>query len=88
MPVTWTPVDKSVQNALDEAARGRLRDAILAEEGDEEHLQGVLRMLGKKTSESVRSPYSARHRPIKRQRLKASSDAELAAKAGTMKAPP
>jgi hypothetical protein len=39
---------KSVQNAVDEAARGRLRDAILAEEGDEEHLQGVLRMLGEK----------------------------------------
>jgi hypothetical protein len=31
---------------VDEAARGRLRHAILAEDGDEEQLDGVLRMLG------------------------------------------
>jgi hypothetical protein len=31
---------------FDEAARGRLRAAILAEDGDEKQLDGVLRMLG------------------------------------------
>jgi hypothetical protein len=31
---------------VDESARGRLRHAILAEDGDEEQLDGVLRMLG------------------------------------------
>jgi hypothetical protein len=41
-------VDKPVQNPVDEAARRRLRDAILAEDGGEEHLAGVLRMLGEK----------------------------------------
>jgi hypothetical protein len=39
-------VDKLIENPLDEAARGRLRHAILAEDGDEEQLDGVLRMLG------------------------------------------
>jgi hypothetical protein len=43
-----TPVDKPVQNPVDKAARGRLRDAILSEDGDEEQLQGVLRMLGER----------------------------------------
>jgi hypothetical protein len=43
------PVDEPVQNSVDEAARSRLRDAILAEDGDEEQLDGVLRMLGEKT---------------------------------------
>jgi hypothetical protein len=33
---------------VDEAARGRLRDAIQAEDGGEEHLAGVVRMLGEK----------------------------------------
>jgi hypothetical protein len=33
---------------VDEAARRRLRNAILAEDGGEEHLAGVLRMLGEK----------------------------------------
>ena len=42
------PVDNSVQNPVDEAARGRLRDAIQAEDGGEEHLAGVVRMLGEK----------------------------------------
>ena len=41
-------MDKSVQNSVDEAARRRLRNAILAEDGGEEHLAGVLRMLGEK----------------------------------------
>jgi hypothetical protein len=41
-------VDKFVQKPVDKAARGRLRDAILSEDGDEEQLQGVLRMLGEK----------------------------------------
>jgi len=41
-------VEKSVQNSVDEAAQARLRDAILAEDGDEEQLQGVLRMLVEK----------------------------------------
>jgi hypothetical protein len=40
-------VNESVQNPVD-AALGRLRDAILAEDGDEEQLQGVVRMLGEK----------------------------------------
>jgi hypothetical protein len=40
-------VDKPVGNpVVDEAARGRLRHAILAEDGDEEQLDGVLRMIG------------------------------------------
>jgi hypothetical protein len=40
-------VDKPVGNpVVDEAARGRLRHAILAEDGDDEQLDGVLRMLG------------------------------------------
>jgi hypothetical protein len=33
---------------VDEAARGRLRHAILADDGDEKQLEGVLRMLGEK----------------------------------------
>jgi hypothetical protein len=41
-------VDKPVQNPVDEAARARLRDAIEAEDGGEEQLAGVLRMLGEK----------------------------------------
>jgi hypothetical protein len=39
-------VDKPIANPVNEAARGRLRHAILAEDGDEEQLDGVLRMLG------------------------------------------
>jgi hypothetical protein len=34
---------------MDEGARRRLRHAIGAEDGDEEHLDGVLRMLGAET---------------------------------------
>jgi hypothetical protein len=41
-------VDKPVQDTVDEAARRRLRDAIDAEDGDEEQLDGVVRMLGEK----------------------------------------
>jgi len=33
---------------VDEAALGRLRDAIVADDGDEKQLEGVLRMLGEK----------------------------------------
>ena len=39
---------KPLSNSVDEATLGRLRLAILAEEGDEEQLDGVLRMLGEK----------------------------------------
>jgi hypothetical protein len=42
-------VDKPPGNPVDEAARGRLRHAILAEDGNEEQLNGVIRMLGEKT---------------------------------------
>ena len=49
-PVESRPssVHKPVQDPVDEAARRRLRDAILAEDGGEEHLAGVLRMLGER----------------------------------------
>ena len=43
------PVENPVQpvnKPVDEAARSRLRQAIVAEDGDEEQLDGVLRMLG------------------------------------------
>jgi len=35
-----------VEQPLDEAARARLRAAIVAGDGDEEQLSGVMRMLG------------------------------------------
>jgi hypothetical protein len=41
-------VDRPIQNSVDQAVRGRLRHAILADDGDEEQLEGVLRMLGEK----------------------------------------
>jgi hypothetical protein len=41
-------VDRPIQNRGDQPVRGRLRHAILAEDGDEEQLEGVLRMLGEK----------------------------------------
>jgi hypothetical protein len=44
-PSLAEPVGNPVQT-FDEAARGRLRAAIVAEDGDEEQLDGVLRMLG------------------------------------------
>jgi hypothetical protein len=43
------PVENLVRKPVDEAARGRLRHAIVAEDGDDEHLDGVLRMLGAET---------------------------------------
>ena len=41
---------------MDEAARGRLRHAIGAEDGDDEHLDGVLRMLGAETPDETQLP--------------------------------
>jgi len=41
-------VAKPIENLVDEAALGRLRDAIVADDGDEKQLEGVLRMLGEK----------------------------------------
>jgi hypothetical protein len=49
-------VDKPVENPVDEAARRRLRQAIVAEDGDEEQLEGVLRMLGAHTLEKNQLP--------------------------------
>jgi hypothetical protein len=40
-------VDRPIQNPGDQAVRGRLLHAILAEDGDEQ-LEGVLRMLGER----------------------------------------
>jgi hypothetical protein len=37
---------KNPEDPVDEVARGRLRAAIVAEDGDEEQLDGVMRMLG------------------------------------------
>jgi hypothetical protein len=50
-------VEKSVQ-ALNEAALGRLRHAIAAEDGEdeEEQLNGVLRMLGAETPDKTQLP--------------------------------
>jgi hypothetical protein len=48
------PVGNSVQP--DEAARGRLRHAIVAEDGDEEQLDGVLRMLGAEAPDENQLP--------------------------------
>ena len=42
-------VENLVRKPVDEAARRRLRHAIVAEDGDEKHLDGVLRMLGAET---------------------------------------
>jgi len=42
--VTVAPV-KNPEDPVDEVARGRLRAAIVAEDGDEEQLDGVMRML-------------------------------------------
>jgi len=39
-------VETFVGNSVDEAALGRLRAAIAAEDVEEEQLKGVLRMLG------------------------------------------
>ena len=41
-------MDKPVQNPVEEATLEQLRDAILAEDGGEQHLAGVLRMFGEK----------------------------------------
>jgi hypothetical protein len=49
-----------VQDPVDEAARRRLRDAILAEDGGEEHLAGVLRMLGERDLRKRAFPLFAR----------------------------
>jgi hypothetical protein len=35
-----------VEDHVDDAARARLRHAIVADDGDEEQLDGVMRMLG------------------------------------------
>jgi hypothetical protein len=40
------PAVKNLDDPVDEVARGRLRAAIVAEDGDEEQLDGVMRMLG------------------------------------------
>jgi len=40
------PAVKNPDDPVDEVARGRLRAAIVAEDGDEEQLDGVMRMLG------------------------------------------
>jgi hypothetical protein len=44
--------------AVDEAALGRLRDAIATEDVDEEEqLKGVLRMLGAEILKGVKTPF-------------------------------
>jgi hypothetical protein len=50
------PVENLVGKPVDEAARGRLRHAIVAEDGDEEQLNGVLRMLGAETLDENQLP--------------------------------
>jgi hypothetical protein len=42
--------------SVDKAVLVRLRDAIASEDGDEEQLQGVLRMLGAETPEKHQLP--------------------------------
>jgi hypothetical protein len=59
-------VENSVQ-AEDEAALGRLRRAIAAEdgEGEEEQLKGVLRMLARRSPTRLSSPrFVGEHRPV------------------------
>ena len=51
---------------MDEAARGRLRHAILAEDGNEEQLNGVIRMLGEKTHAEDRLPLFSEARAERR----------------------
>jgi hypothetical protein len=51
---------------VDEAARGRLRLAILAEDGDEEQLDGVMRMLGEKTNDKDQLPLFGKARADRR----------------------
>jgi hypothetical protein len=65
--VRWVDaVDKPHGNSVDEAARGRLRQAILAEDGDEEQLDGVIRMLGEKTHAEDRLPLFGKARADRR----------------------
>ena len=50
---------------MDNAALGRLREAIAAEDGDEEEqqLNGVLRMLGAEIPDKNQLPLFGKHRP-------------------------
>jgi hypothetical protein len=49
-------VNNPVEKPVDEAVRNRLRHAIAAEDGDEEQLDGVMRMLGAAVPEKDQLP--------------------------------
>jgi len=59
--------------AVDEAALGRLRDAIAAEDVEEEQLKGVLRMLGEEIPAERQLPLFGKRRGLSTKRIGARS---------------